>query len=241
MAIDLFGPGATLPAGGGVELAGLHQWVRSLLVPPLFFALVAVVCGLSGARDWLVVATVLSVLAIAFEALVLRAGVTSLVVSPVSVVRRDRRRTRTVRAEDVNDIVIRHVMNGPIMVISSGQGRVGLVLPKVYRNPRARDALASFLWRAGADPSLGGLGMPWPARQRPAVAASPRTPAGLAFALREAPRHQLPLHEVPFEEPSARAGTRRPPALRVKGRALTWATFGALALTAAIGVLRLVH
>ncbi len=93
MAIDLFGPGARLPAGGGVEIAGLHQWVKSLLVPPLFFALVAVVSALSGARDWLVVATVLSVLAIVFEALVLRSGVTSLVVSPVSVVRRDRRHT----------------------------------------------------------------------------------------------------------------------------------------------------
>ena len=88
MGIDLFGPGAELPSGGGVELAGVRQWVKSLLAMPVLFAMVVVVCALAGLRNWLVLLVALSSLTVIFEALLVRSGVPSLVVSPATVVRR---------------------------------------------------------------------------------------------------------------------------------------------------------
>jgi hypothetical protein len=60
MAIDLFGPGAQAPTSGGVELAGVRAWLRSVLVLPLLFVLVVTVCALAGVKDWLVVLAVMS-------------------------------------------------------------------------------------------------------------------------------------------------------------------------------------
>lgn len=34
MSVDLLGRGSRLPTASGVELAGVRQWVRSLLVMP---------------------------------------------------------------------------------------------------------------------------------------------------------------------------------------------------------------
>ena len=190
MAIDIFGPGAQAPPAGGVELAGIRRWVRSVLVVPTLFLVVVIVSALAGVKDWLVVLTVMSALTIVSEALLVRTGVTSLALSPACVVRRGRRRTATVRAEEVSDIFIRHLTYGPIMVVSSGDTKIGLSLPAVYRNPPARDALASFLWRAGADPSLGEMGIPRPAsRQRSRPASHP----GQSTRLEQAhPRGAMP-------------------------------------------------
>ncbi len=74
MGVDLFGPGAKLPPGGGVELAGVRQWVKSLLALPVLFVLVVVVCGLAGLKNWLVVLIAMSSLTVIFEALLLRGG-----------------------------------------------------------------------------------------------------------------------------------------------------------------------
>ena len=171
MGVDLFGPGAKLPPGGGVELAGVRQWVKSLLALPVLFVLVVVVCALAGLKNWLVVLIAMSSLTVIFEALLLRGGAPSLVVSPAAVVRRTRWRTTTVRAADVSDVLVRHTVNGPIMVISSGNTKVGLSLPSAFRKPMGRNVLASFLRRAGVDlPSLRGLGLPVPVDPPRAVA-----------------------------------------------------------------------
>ena len=247
MAIDIFGPGAQAPPAGGVELAGVRRWVRSVLVVPTLFLVVVVVSALAGVKDWLVVLTVMSALTIVSEALLVRTGVTSLALSPACVVRRGRRRTATVRAEEVSDIFIRHLTYGPIMVVSSGDTKIGLSLPAVYRNPPARDALASFLWRAGADPSLGELGIPRPAsRQRSRPASQP------GQSTRQEQAH--PRGAMPDPSPTgptghisvdgcspALAGQPEAPSVRVKGRALAWVTFAALFLTVAIGALRFLH
>jgi hypothetical protein len=166
--------------------------------------------------------------------------VTSLALSSACVVRRARCRTATVRAEDVSGILIRHLMYGPMLVVSSGDTKIGLSLPAVYRNPVARDALASFLWRAGADPSLGEMGIPRPA-------SGPTTRPGLRSCrpMVAAPRLQAPSHRAPPEgwvptggQATAPADEPQAPSVRVKGRALAWVTFAALALTVAIGALR---
>ena len=112
MGVDLFGPGAKLPPGGGVELAGVRQWVKSLLALPVLFAIVVVVCALAGLKNWLALLIALSSLTVIFEALLVRTGVPSLVVSPAAVVRRTRWSTTTVRAADVSDVLIRHTVNG---------------------------------------------------------------------------------------------------------------------------------
>ena len=171
MGVDLFGPGAKLPPGGGVELAGVRQWVKSLLALPVLFAMVVVVCALAGLKNWLALLIALSSLTVIFEALLVRTGVPSLVVSPAAVVRRTRWSTTTVRAADVSDVLIRHTVNGPVMVISSGHTKVGLSLSTAFRKPMARNALASFLRHAGVDlPSLRGLGLPVPVDGPRAVA-----------------------------------------------------------------------
>ena len=234
MAIDFFGPGGQPPASGGVELAGLRAWVRSVLVLPVLFVLVVLVCALAGVKDWLVVLTVMSALTIISEALLVRTGVTSLALSSACVVRRARHRTATVRAEDVSGILVRHLTYGPILVVSSGDTKIGLSLPAVYRNPLARDALASFLWRAGADPSLGEMGIPRPASR-------PVSRTGLSGS--------RPVDLTPSYEASAPMGGQpttppdksQAPSVRVKGRAMAWVTFAALALTVVIGAFRVLH
>ncbi len=247
MAIDIFGPGAQAPPADGVELAGLRTWVRSVLVLPTLFVVVVIVSALAGVKDWLVVLAVMSALTIVSEALLMRTGVTSLALSPACVVRRARRRTATVRAEEVSDIFIRHLTYGPIMVVSSGDTKIGLSLPAVYRNPPARDALASFLWRAGADPSLGEMGIPRPAsRQRsrpgshPAQSTRPQQPQRRGATPDPSPTG--PRGGIAIDGPSL-SPPRQPqaPSVRVKGRALAWVTFGALFLTVAIGALRFLH
>ncbi len=168
------GPNSKLPPGGGVELAGRRQWVRSLLVLPVLFVIVVAVCALAGLDDvnsWLVVVVVMSALTVIFEALLVRNGSPSLVVSPGAVVRRTGRRTITVRAQDVCDVMVRPAINGPVMIISTGSTKVGVPLPSAYRKPPARAALASFLRHAGVDlPSLRGLGLPVPVKPSRAVA-----------------------------------------------------------------------
>jgi hypothetical protein len=229
---DFFGPGAKIVSGqgaferapsGGVELAGKRQWVRSLLALPVLYVMVVIVCALAGLSNWFVVLVVMSSLTLVFEALLLRAGAPSLVVSPATVVRRTRWHTTTVRAEDVNDVLVRHAMNGPVVVISTGSTKVGVPLPSAYRKPMARAVLASFLRRAGVDmPALRGLGLPVPVQ--PARAVAGPILSGPARA-----GHQ-----------GARSGRRRTQ-VRVGGRALAWLTFVAFALTAAIGLLRLFY
>jgi hypothetical protein len=271
MSVDWLGQGSRPPATGGVELTGVRQWVRSLLVFPGLFATVVVICALAGATHWPVILAVTSALTVVFEVLLVRNGVTSLVVSPSAVVRRNRRRTTTVRAEDVRDILVRHVMNGPVMVISTRSNKVGLSLPVVYRKPMARDVLTSFLRRAGVDlPSLRGLGLPGPV-------SAPRTVAGpiLSHPAWPAPvprtswsrRHGHPddgnFVDASDEfggsglspgdwsgdlsadlsgkraDPDGPPGRPGRPSVRVGGRALTWVSLAALALSAAIGLLRL--
>ena len=205
------------------------------------------ISALAGVKEWLVVLTVMSALTVVSEALLVRTGVTSLALSPACVVRRGRSCTATVRAEEVSDIFIRHLTYGPIMVVSSGDTKIGLSLPAVYRNPPARDALASFLWRAGADPSLGEMGIPRPAsRQRSRPASHP----GQSTRLEQAhPREPMPV-SVANRSHGAHIygrllpGSRRPAPCAVgpgKGPALAWVTFAALFLTVAIGALRFLH
>jgi hypothetical protein len=255
MSLDLCGQGSKPPAAGGVELAGARRWVRSLLVMPGLFVAVVAICAASGATDWPVILTVMSALTVIFEALLLCNGVTSLVVSPRGVVWRNRRHTKTVRAEDVSDIFIRHTTNGPVMAIADGPTKIGLSLRSVYRKPMAREALAGFLRRAGVDlPSLRGLGLPAPVL-------APRTVAGPILSrptwpargpqARGSGRTGQPdkdNFEYFFDhfggvgsptDNAADVGGRRRPSVRVGGRALTWVTFAALALTAAVGLLRL--
>ncbi len=255
MSTDLLGQGSKLPAAGGVELAGARQWVRSLLVMPGLFVAVVAVCAASGATAWPVILTVMSVLTVIFEALLLRNGVTSLVVSPRGVVWRNRRETKTVRAEDVSDIFVRHTTNGPVMAIADGPTKIGLSLRSVYRKPMAREALAGFLRRAGVDlPSLRGLGLPAPVL-------APRTVAGPILSRPAWPargsqgtgtwqtgRPDDDNFEYFFDHLGAMGsspghaavvGGRHRPSVRVGGRALTWVTFAALALAAAVGLLRL--
>jgi hypothetical protein len=236
MAIDLFGPGAQPPPPGAVELAGLRSWARSALVAPALSVLVVLVCALAGVKDWLVVLTVMSVLTIISEALLVRNGVTSLALSPGCVVRRARRRTTTVRAEEVSDILIRHLTYGPIMVVSSSDTKIGLSLPAVYRNPSARDALASFLWRAGADPSLGGMGIPRRGLRPDLPGERPIGTGAVSSEPAEPGRDQRPALTRP-------ALTRAPsvPTVRAKGQGLAWVTFAALALMVVIGALRLLY
>jgi len=177
---DLFASGAKSSSGkgvfeglpsGGIELAGKRQWLKSLLALPVLYAMVVIVCALAGLSNWFVVLVVMSSLTLVFEALLLRAGAPSLVVSPGAVVQRTRWRTTTVRAEDVNDILVRHAMNGPVVVISTESAKVGVPLPCAYRKPMARTVLASFLRRAGVDlPALRGLGLPAPVQPARAVA-----------------------------------------------------------------------
>ena len=121
MTLHLFAPGAGLapnpkpPPRAGVELAGRRQWVRSLLVLPVLFVIVVAVCALAGLDDlnsWLVVLVVMSALTVVFEALLVRNGAPSLVVSPGAVVRRAGWRTITVRAEDVRDVMVRPPSTG---------------------------------------------------------------------------------------------------------------------------------
>jgi hypothetical protein len=245
MAVDFFGPGAQPPTGGSVELAGVRSWVRSVLVVPALFVLVVLVCALAAVRDWLLVLTVMSALTLLSEALLVRNGVTSLALSPSCVVRRARHRTSTVRAEEVSDILIRHLTYGPIMVVSSGDTKIGLSLPAVYRNPSARDALASFLWRAGADPSLGEMGIPRPGSRTGAPGDRPTARAGSQPGRTamdgppEAPTDGVSAPPVP--PAGAVAPPPTAPTVRAKGRALAWVTFAALALTVVIGALRFVH
>lgn len=273
MGVDLFGPGAKLPPGGGVELAGVRQWVKSLLALPVLFVLVVVVCGLAGLKNWLVVLIAMSSLTVIFEALLLRGGAPSLVVSPAAVVRRTRWRTTTVRAADVSDVLVRHTVNGPIMVISSGNTKVGLSLPSAFRKPMGRNVLASFLRRAGVDlPSLRGLGLPVPVDPPRAVAGpilsrpawpgpGSASPASGTVPWSQAGEWPVAPRSYDYRTTGARAGRvgtdgvgadgvgadgvgadgggrRQTLAVRSKGRALAWVSFVALALTAAVGLLR---
>lgn len=287
MGVDLFGPGAKLPPGGGVELAGVRQWVKSLLALPVLFAIVVVVCALAGLKNWLALLIALSSLTVIFEALLVRTGVPSLVVSPAAVVRRTRWSTTTVRAADVSDVLIRHTVNGPVMVISSGHTKVGLSLSTAFRKPMARNALASFLRHAGVDlPSLRGLGLPVPVDGPRAVAgpiltrpgwpaSSSVSPASGAVPLSsgERPAGARSYNDRAGEggaggggagggaaggdgagggaagggaagggaaggDGAGGGGTGQRLAVRSKGRALAWVTFAALALTAAVGLLR---
>jgi hypothetical protein len=247
MSVASLGQSSRLPPASSVELAGARQWMRSLLVMPGLFVIVVVVCGLAGATDWALILTVMSALTVVFEALLVRNGATSLVVSPGAVVRRNRQRTTMVRAEDVHDILIKHLVNGPVMIISAGPSKIGLPLPAVYRKPMARDVLASFLRRAGVDlSSLRGLGLPAPV-------VAPRTVAGPILSRPAWPASGSPGSGSRQEAgpPANSAGGalgpgdgqaegRWPsrPSVRVGGRALTWVTLAALALTAAIGLLR---
>jgi hypothetical protein len=225
MSVSSLGPGPKPSADNGVELAGVRQWAKSLLLMPGLFVVVVVVCALAGATNWPVILIAMAGLTIVFEALLVRAGAPSLVVSPTAVVRRTRWRTVTVRADEVSDILIRHAAYGQVMIISAGATKVGLPLPSAYRKPMARNALASFLRRAGVDvPSLRGLGLPAPVL-------APRTVAGPILS-----RPTWPA----VNEAGVRSGlSRRRPSVRVGGRALTWITVAALALTAAVGLLRL--
>ncbi|HTT92249.1 MAG TPA: hypothetical protein VMF65_22030 [Acidimicrobiales bacterium] len=244
MSGDLLGQGSRLPAATGVELAGMRQWVRSLLVMPGLFVVVVVVCALAGATDWATILIVMSALTVVFEALLVRNGVTSLVVSPGAVVRRNRRRTTTVRAEEVNDILIKHMVNGPVMIISAGPARVGLLLRVVYRKRVARDVLASFLRRAGVDlASLRGLGLPVPVL-------APRTVAGPILSRPDWPAPDCPAPDRPAPDRPApdrpasgppATGRRRLTPVRAGGRALAWVTLAAFALVAAVGVLRIFY
>jgi hypothetical protein len=250
-------PRATAPAG--VELAGRRQWARSLFVLPGLFMIVVVICALAGATNWPVILTVMSVVTLVFEALLVRSGAPSLVVSPMSVVRRTRWRTVTVRADEVSGILIRHAVYGPVMVISAGETKVGLPLPAARRKPLARAALASFLRHAGVDaPSLRGLGLPtpvltprtvagpilsrppWPGAGPAAGASSPwdqpdEGHQGLLDGGRETSRGDA---GTAASSGGARGGAAPPP-VRVKGRVLAWISLAALALTAAVGLVSL--
>jgi hypothetical protein len=244
MGIDLFGPGAKLPPGGGVELAGVRQWVKSLLALPVLYVMVVVVCALAGLRNWLALLVALSSLTVIFEALLVRAGVPSLVVSPAAVVRRTRWRTTTVRAAEVSDVLIRHTVNGPVMVISSGRTKVGLSLSVAFRKPMARNVLATFLRHAGVDlPSLRGLGLPVPVDRPRAVAGPILTRSGWPASGSLPPASEGGADRGGVGRGGAgrggagRGGTGQRLAVRSKGRALAWVTFAALALTTAVGLL----
>jgi hypothetical protein len=264
MTLDLFAPGAGVapnpkpPPGGGVELAGKRQWVRSLLVLPVLFLLVVAVCALAGLDDlnsWLVVLVVMSALTVVFEALLVRNGAPSLVVSPGAVVRRAGWRTITVRAEDVSDVMVRPAINGPVMIISTGSTKVGVPLPSAYRKPLARAALASFLRHAGVDlPSLRGLGLPVPVKPSRAVAGPILSRPGGVGGPAEGPagegggsserssgRSGTPLGVPVRDVADPGASGYRPASVRVTGRAMAWVTLAAFCLTAAIGLLRLFY
>jgi hypothetical protein len=264
MSIDVLGQGSRLPTATGVELAGVRQWVRSLLVMPGLFVIVVVVCALAGATDWATILIVMSALTVVFEALLVRNGVTSLVVSPGAVVRRNRRRTTTVRAEEVNDILIKHMANGPVMIISAGPTKVGLLLRAVYRKRAARDVLANFLRRAGVDlPSLRGLGLPVPVLAPRTVAgpilsrpdwpvpgmSSGSVASGSRPTLEPGDDHGAAGHETGRGyvagdgpgEPTGSTGRRRLTPVRAGGRALAWATLAAFVLVVALGLLRIFY
>jgi hypothetical protein len=174
-------------------LAGKRQWVRSVFLMPGLFAVVVVICAASGATDWPVILTVMVALTVVFEALLVRNGVTTLVVSPSAVVRRSRKQVTIVRAEDVSDVLIRHVVNGPVIVITAGSAKVALPLPVVHRKPPARDVLARYLRRAGVDlPSLRGLGLAAPVSASRTVAGPILShPAGAASGTRANGSHPV--------------------------------------------------
>jgi hypothetical protein len=250
MTIDFFGPDAKRSPLGGVELAGTRQWVRSLLVLPVLFVMVVVVCALAGLKsgqNWLIVLVVMSALTIVFEVLLLQAGAPSLVVSPVAVVRRAGRHTVTVRAEEVNEIVVRQAVNGPVMVIATGHAKVGVPLPSAYREPAGRAALASFLRLAGVDlVSLRSLGFPvaalppkgvaGPVLSRPALSESALSDEA---SLEPGGDISSPLGQFPGEVEGAGPGNRHRPSVRVSGRTMAWITLAALTVSAAVGLLRL--
>ena len=202
----------------------------------MLFLIVVAACALAGLDDlnsWLVVLVVMSALTVVFEALLVRNGAPSLVVSPGAVVRRAGWRTITVRAEDVSDVTVRPAINGPVMIISTGTTKVGVPLPSAYRKPLARAALASFLRHAGVDlPSLRGLGLPVPVKPSRAVAGPILSRPGGAGGPAEGPACDVADRE---------SSGYHLPSVRVTGRAMAWVTLAAFSVTAAIGLLRLFY
>lgn len=229
MALDLYGPGARPPLTGGVVLGRpVRQWVEVMAFGPVAIGVLLACLALGGVPQLLIWLSALGGVSVLWVALWLRSGVTSTVVSPACITQQNRRGTKAMRPDEVTDLYKRLLTTHSVVVISAGKRQIMLNLSTVNSDPRAREALETFLARAGVAPfaraGAGDVALSRAGRAR-------RAPDGA----------EMPW---PTAGPSAGNGASpaaplRPLSLRTKGRVLYWVTFGALALAGLLAILRI--